>query len=97
MRPPKRVYVAGIAASVEFKKSLGDCFGRYFPGRDLVLVEQGQNPDQERDTVMHELVHVIENAMGIKFTEEEVSKLSHGLVSLLRLNPQLVKYLTDAN
>jgi hypothetical protein len=33
--------------------------------------------------------------MGITFTEEEVSKLAHGLVSLLRLNPQLVDYITE--
>jgi Zn-dependent peptidase ImmA (M78 family) len=95
MKPPKRVYVAGIAVSVEFKKSLGDCFGRYSASRNLVLVEEGQNQDQERDTVVHELVHVIEHAMGITFTEEEVSKLAHGLVSLPRLNPQLVDYITE--
>lgn len=57
-----------------------------------------QAAGQERDTVLHELLHAVWSSMDIgkpKSEEKVVHRLSTGLLAVLRDNPDLVRYFCD--
>jgi hypothetical protein len=49
----------------------------------------------DRETLLHEVVHVIDHLIGTGLKERQVQGLSHYLLTVLRDNPALVEYLQD--
>lgn len=50
-------------------------------------------PCQQRDTVLHEVLHCCEAAAGIELQEQEVASIATLLYGVMRDNPELVKWL----
>ncbi len=67
--------------------------GRYQEGSLDIYIAQGQVLDQEQDTLLHELFHLIDDLQDIGLTEEQVVKLTTGWQASLKDNPKLVDYL----
>lgn len=72
-----------------------DAWGSTDAGTAQIRVVEAQGPYQERDTVLHELLHAALLVMGKGREEEIVSALSPVLLDVLRSNPELVAYLVD--
>lgn len=74
-------------------------FGRTKVRHSLIEIDNDQSPGQERDTVLHELLHAIASVIQVFADpgEEEraVSAISPWLLSLVRDNPELIAYLTS--
>lgn len=68
-------------------------FGTCDHARSIITMEQGQDDQQERDTLLHEAVHAIDYAMALGLKERQVHALSAGLVALFSDNPGLPFYL----
>ena len=67
------------------KKEFGKCYHR-----DLkITLRKNQPQDHLLDTVMHELVHMIDLEMAIGLKEKQVARLGTGLAHTLKTNPQL--------
>lgn len=65
----------------------------------MILIKDEQHEQSKRATLMHEAVHgVLWNAGQYDANANEglVNALAYGLVALLRDNPELVAYLTEA-
>lgn len=59
-----------------------------------VRVTGGLPHDEERETLLHELIHAIDEQIGIGLTEKRVRQLSVCIYALVRDNPGLAKYLS---
>lgn len=68
--------------------------GRYEENSLEIYVARGQVLDQEQDTHLHELFHLIDDLLEIGLSEEQVVKLTTGLLALMKDNPALLRYLT---
>jgi hypothetical protein len=67
--------------------------GRHDRNRLLIAIEEGQALANEQDTLLHEVLHAVETAMGLDVDEEVVEKFATGLLSVLKDNPGFVTYL----
>lgn len=65
-----------------------------------IQLRQDANPDMKAVALLHEILHAIIRQTGLEFegddyTEEKfVIAISHGLLALLRHNPELLNYIT---
>lgn len=59
----------------------------------LVNIRNEQHPIEERDTILHEFIHVIDNVMGCEMSERQVTLLAHGLIGIFQDNPEFAQYL----
>lgn len=101
MTTPTRVQIGPHAYAITLDDELaGDDFGRTDVKRLRIHVGTGQAPSQERDTVLHEVLHAALSTSGasndLEYDDEErlVSTLTATLLGVLRINPGLVAYLT---
>ena len=67
--------------------------GRYEENSLKVYVASGQPLEQEQDTHLHELFHVIDDLLDIGLDEAQVVKLTTALLAMLKDNPNLFDYL----
>lgn len=70
--------------------------GEYDYEHQIVRLRDGQQPVFEADTVLHELIHAIDDAMQLGMKERQVHCTAVGLIALLRDNPDFLEYLYDA-
>lgn len=101
---PLRIVVCGQPFAVEWVESLADRPGvglcEVHEQRLFVLVN-GQGKYQERDTVLHEMLHAIVKMTGHEDDfrsgrdEPVIYALSLGLLAALRANPHVVDWLTE--
>lgn len=67
---------------------------RYRHGTISLLA--GLHPEARAQTLIHEILHIIETANGLSFEEHEIDSLATGIFSLLKDNPQFVQtYITN--
>lgn len=69
--------------------------GQTNTGTQRIAIRDDLAPHAERDTVMHELLHVVGCATGHDLEEHQVSAISPVLLDVLRSNASLVAYLTE--
>lgn len=67
--------------------------GRHDHEKQVIAVEDGQPLGNEQDTILHEVLHAVESAMGMDVAEEVVEKFATGLLAVLKDNSSLVTYL----
>jgi len=91
---PSQVRVLGAQYDIIEKKMKG-AYGMHYFGKCMIQIAPGLAFDREREVLVHELVHAIDEAMQSKLSEDQVEKLGVGIYALLADNPELVKYLVD--
>lgn len=85
-----RVLIGPIAYQVVETELNGNLCGDIDTMKCRIRIEQSMAPDIKRVTLWHEIVHGILFAAGITdHSEIQVDALAHGLVQLLRDNPEL--------
>jgi len=68
---------------------MGDCN----TDGQVLTIRDGQPLESEQDTVLHEALHALSDAMEIKLKEHQVTKLATGLLALLKDNSHFALYL----
>jgi len=74
------------AAKFELENDLGQCR----PDQFEILVNTDQCEESLRHTLLHELVHCIEQKLHLELTERHVDLIALGLIDLLSNNPDLL-------
>lgn len=109
MRPPRFISILSQRVRVERPShiQLGEehqhaqAWGLYDGGQPVILIAQGQGHDRERNTFMHENLHLLWDMAGITASEDVeedvVNRLSPLLLSWLRENKRAVEYLLEVN
>jgi hypothetical protein len=54
-----------------------------------IHVKEGQAPDQEADTLLHEIIHALSYTVSLDLEEAQVHSLSAVLLAVFRDNPGL--------
>lgn len=69
--------------------------GLFWHGKKLIQVAAGQTHDDERETLIHEILHALEVQMNAKIPEAKLRQLAVGLYAALKDNQKLVAYLLE--
>lgn len=96
MKRPERVRIFGKAIAIKYMVGApldADLNGECDVDKQLILVRDGQPLESEQDTVLHELLHALDESMGLKLKESQVKGAATGLLAVLKDNPSLVSYL----
>jgi hypothetical protein len=84
--------ILGKRWSVQWKRP-GKLFGRCDSRACLIRVDPDCAADQRRDTLLHEVVHAIDNELDTRMKERQVRLLATGLLHFLRANPEAVRWM----
>ncbi len=96
MKRPERIRILGKRFSVEYANGapLDDGLnGECDSDKQHILIRDGQPLESEQDTLLHECLHAIDEAMGLKLKESQVKGAATGLLAVLKDNPSLGSYL----
>lgn len=58
-----------------------------------ILIQKREKPELERRTLLHEMVHIVDMNTHAKLSEDQVSQIEHGLWTLFRDNPDVMKWI----
>lgn len=95
MSVPDTVDILGQRFSVLHESPSDDGAGECHTDTNLIRINPTHGEPAQRDTLLHEVVHAIDEAMQTSMGERRVRLLATGLLCVLRANPALVECLTD--
>ena len=96
MNEPKRIRILGKYYKIvkdTTPHGESELAGQLIVEKCQIQYMEDQDPQQQRDTVIHECIHAIEETMGLALTEEQVLGLGGGIYALLVENPNFVKWI----
>jgi hypothetical protein len=76
----------------EIPEDLGQCR----PDQLEILINPNQVPESLIHTLVHEVIHSIEQKQQLEMTERQVDLIAMGLIDLFRNNPNFYEVFTDA-
>jgi hypothetical protein len=97
-KAPKRVKVIGKTYSIDYMDKVDeeDNLGEHDITTQKIKIRKEQHFEALRDTVMHEVMHAIDEQMSLKLKESQVHALASGLLQLIRENPKFLRFLMEA-
>jgi hypothetical protein len=93
---PKYLKIIGREYEVSYLEELKDVVGECDWDNLKIRIKTGQPPSLEIDTLLHEVVHAIDNAMQLNMNERQVYCMTTGLIATLKDNQQFLEYLYKA-
>ncbi|WP_167957958.1 hypothetical protein [Anaerosporobacter faecicola] len=93
MNIPDKVKVGYKEYEVQMEKHLDDetnlLYGCCYYEEETIKLCTKYTENQQKCTLVHELVHAIDNMNDIGLTEDQVVKLGKGLYQLIKDNPNM--------
>ena len=93
MKIPKKVKVNGIYFKIEFvKEALDDIndhatyIGRVLFKEHKILLLNSYTPERQFRTLLHEIIHIIDDDIKIGLEEDDICRLEVGLYQVLKDN-----------
>ncbi|MCP4126766.1 MAG: hypothetical protein GY753_06860 [Gammaproteobacteria bacterium] len=98
MNRPSKVRLLGVdipilPAPSEPEDSEEETFGLWDPNTMTISINTECSPVQERVTVLHELVHAIDDFLYLELSHQAVYALSQTLYQVMVDNPQLAGFI----
>lgn len=66
------------------------CYGQVFYDRQEIYINKNYRKKHRKATLLHEVIHAIDEQYSIDLKEEQVVSLTHGLMSVLKDNPEIL-------
>lgn len=91
---PSEVVIAGrVYALVEtrLRETLGNCDNT----NQILQVDGGQHEFSKKDTVLHEVLHAIDDAIQSELSERQVRSVTTALLDMMRRNPAFMNWLVS--
>lgn len=98
MKIPKVIKAVGRSYQVHVEESkdfTGELNGEVNVDKQVIRIASGQGFEGERETLLHEVIHIVEKLFAVDLEEEQVKVLSNALFNVLRDNPKFVSYLLE--
>jgi len=104
MKPPSSVQVGPykyrvIVSKMAIIKANADAkdsrVGESDHSKQIITIDPKLGPDQLVETLLHEVLHAVNQVGGRFLDEDDVLRLSPLLLDTLRRNPELVEYLLN--
>jgi Zn-dependent peptidase ImmA (M78 family) len=89
---PTNVRVAGFdfAVSIEAAEDFTDqLFGQVDYRKRSIRISNRADEIRQRETLLHEILHAVDEAVDGDLNEHQISVISRGLFAVLRDNPEL--------
>lgn len=83
--------ILGKTFKVEWVDELDGAVGETYTHKQLIRMQKGTPPDTERETLLHEVIHAVDESLALHMTEAQVHGLACGLYAVLRDNEQALK------
>lgn len=83
-------YTMGLGEDV-----FGDNFGVHNAKQCHMTISNDLSPEQERDTVIHECLHALDEAVALNLNEKTVHALAGVLYAWMKENPKLIEYIME--
>ena len=94
MTIPSSVVILGRVYNIDQKDFIdGDLLGQCDSDALKITIKKNQPDILEADTLLHEILHAIDDAMQTKMKERQVHCTATGLLALFKDNPDFVKYM----
>lgn len=71
--------------------NLEDCLGETDSTHQTIKMQTGLPKDNEEETLLHELIHAVDESLGLQMTEAQVHALACGLYAVFKDNEQAIK------
>lgn len=93
---PCTVRVMGKTYSIQYVEKVDekDSLGEHELHVQVIKIRENQHAESKRETLLHELVHAIDEQLDLGMKEHQVHRLAIGLFQVLRENDHLVTFLT---
>jgi hypothetical protein len=94
---PTSVRVAGLDFTVGIEDSedfTDDLFGQVDYRRRRIRISDRADEVRQRETLLHEVIHAVDEAVDADLTEHQVTVIARGLFAVIRDNPDLGTFLT---
>lgn len=59
----------------------------------VIKIDSGLDKDHKKETLLHEIIHGVEDFMNLDLEENEVQQLGRGLMMVIKDNPRLLEVL----
>lgn len=59
----------------------------------IVNIRSEQHPVEEKDTLLHETLHIIDEITGSELTEKQITVMAHGIIGMFQDNPEFAEYI----
>jgi hypothetical protein len=94
MTIPSSIVILGRVYNIDQKDFIdGDLLGQCDSDALKITIKKNQPEILEADTLLHEILHAIDDAMQTKMKERQVHCTATGLLALFKDNPDFVKYM----
>lgn len=94
--PVDQVLILGKTFDIHFLNDdeKTDCDGEMILREQQISLRLHPALQYNQDTLLHEVIHAVEEIMHLKLKEHQVHQLAVGLMSVLKQNPELTEWLT---
>jgi hypothetical protein len=97
---PRFIHVLGQSFTVTEQPEVLDSDGTPLRGLcvandQVILIDRNQHPETRAETLLHESLHALEEALALELGEDAILRFSRGIFALLRDNPALVRAVTS--
>ena len=81
--PDETIMILGKPYTIRYlpKNQFPEYMGTVNRGLQIICVEESLAPQQREDTILHEVIHIIDGELAIKLSEEDIQRLSVGIHS----------------
>jgi len=93
---PHTIEVLGVNVPIIVtNEQMEDCFGCWELATGTITLAKGVESDHLRVTLLHELLHAIDDMTGSGMKHSHIYIISQVLFSVLKANPELRKWLFE--
>jgi hypothetical protein len=71
-----------------------DICGTILEERQAIAICGRIHPEKQRQTLLHELIHAVDNNVKMGLTEAQTHQMASGLYAILTDNPDMAKWIT---
>lgn len=93
---PESVTVLGKTYTIEGAtindKSSGECDSI----KQHIKIDMEWHSDMQQDTLLHEIVHAIDDQLNLKMGERRVNNMATGILAVMKDNPQICRFIFGA-
>jgi len=94
---PRKIRVIGVDIPIVVTdEQMEDCFGCWELATGTITLAPGIAEDHLRVTLLHELLHAIDDLAGARIKHSHIYLISQVLFAVLRGNPELAQWLLEA-
>jgi hypothetical protein len=93
--PPEIVDVLGKKFTIKIltPDEIEDCDGYMELAAQVIAIRLQPANDYNHDTMLHEIIHAIDETLGLGMKEKQVHQLAVGITAVLKQNPELTAWL----